>query len=225
MERAQDIFLRHNLYPFTGKIKDHFAGTYDEILIVFLPFYDQRIKEGISEVDIVQKVKVIPWETVCRGARINEPSELYKALKISIGALPSASISSDLPLKLKYYLEEHGIQAPEKGAYDTFTKVAIFKTFEILGKRRVVVTDEFYESTYIIELSEFDAIAFSKKIARDAYYIYPEDKSFLFTMEWDSFFYLFAGGKQEMKIIQELNLFEGFLCDTETTHNWYVKED
>lgn len=225
MARAQDIFLSHNLYPFTGKIKDHFAGIYEEVMIVFLPFYNEQLEKDVNVEEIVQSVKVVPWEAVRRGAGFKELSELYKALKISIGSLQPAFAQPDVALQLNDYIEVQRIQAPIAGAYDIFTKVAIYKTFEILGKHRIVVTDEFYESTYTLELNELDAMGFSEKIAADAYYIYPEDKSFLFTMGWDSFFFLFACGKQEMTIIQEKKLFDGFLCDEDTVHHWYLKKD
>jgi hypothetical protein len=224
MEVRKDIYESHNLYPFSGKIKDHFAGNYDEVLIVFLPFYDQQLKEGISEKEIFQTVKTLSWETVRADVGFQDLSELYKALKTSIGSLRPIFAQPELAVQLHDHIERSGIQAPVEGAYDTFSKVAIYTIFQLLGKQRVVVTDEFYESTYTLDLSGLDAISFSERIAGDAYFIYPEDKRFLFTMEWDSFFFLIASGKEDMSTIQSTKLFEGFLCTAFTEHDWYYAE-
>ena len=72
------------------------------------------------------------------------------------------------------------------------------------------------------KLTDFE---FSEKVSYADYYLYSSDKEILFTIEWDSFFYLIATHKDNMKQIRESNLFEGFLCDDETEHGWYYTDD
>ncbi len=215
-----DIFESHNLYPFSGKIKDHFAGTYDEVMIAFLPFYDQQVDGALSEQEIHQTVKPISWETIRVEAGFQDLSELYKALKTSIGSVRPIFATPDMAVQLNDYLELTGFQSPVEGAYDTFTKVAIYQTFELLGEQKIVVTDEFYESSYTLDLSEMNAFEFAEKLAGDAYYIYPENRRFLIAMEWDSYFFLITSGAEEMKKIRSSEFFEGFLCDADTEHIW-----
>jgi hypothetical protein len=128
-----DIFESHNLYPFSGKIKVHFAGTYDEVMIAFLPFYDRQVDGTLTEQEIHQTVKTISWETIRVEAGFQDLSELYNALKTTIGSVRPIFATPDLAVQLNDYLERTGIQAPVEGAYDTFVKVAIYQTFHLLG--------------------------------------------------------------------------------------------
>ncbi|RZL42487.1 MAG: hypothetical protein EOO93_28855 [Pedobacter sp.] len=54
--------------------------------------------------------------------------------------------------------------------------------------------------------------------------MYSEDMQVLFTIEWDSLFFLIATNSEKMKQIIEVNLFEGFICNDKTLHDWDYKE-
>ena len=218
----KDIFEQHNLYPFTGTIREHFKGSFDEVFVALLPFADRSLHpdEGESAREICDKAKRVPWKTICEGSGIESVHDLNKALKTYSGILENVHARKDLEESMTAYTFDNELTEPMEGAYDAHTKMAIYDTFRLLGKNEIIVTDEFYESTYSLDLNENDVYTFVDKIALDAYYIYAEDHSLLFTIDWNSFFFLIAANKGEMERILASNQFEGFLCDERTEHLW-----
>ncbi len=218
----KDIFEQHNLYPFTGKINDHFKGTFDEVFVALLPFADRDLHpdEGESAKKICQEAKRTTWERVCKGSGIENIQDLSKALKTNSFILETVYARKDLEELLSKYTFDSNLHEPIEGAYDALSKKAIYEAFRLLGKDHVMVTDEFYESTYSLELNEIDVYSFVDKIVFDAYYIYAEDHSLLFTIDWNSFFFLIAASRDDMHRIINSNKFEGFICDEHTEHIW-----
>ncbi|PIQ20228.1 MAG: hypothetical protein COW65_16185 [Cytophagales bacterium CG18_big_fil_WC_8_21_14_2_50_42_9] len=257
----KDIYTENNLYPYEGRIKDHFKELYDSVFIAFLPFFVvnkqtnsntnfkksekitfQRVQEELellrdipefdaaiyyysskdfpTDKEIYEKGKNIPWENVIKGAGLKDYAEVNKALRTSIGALRNAFRRHDLTNKINVYTTENKIWHPTEGSYDILSKVAIYNAFKILNKKEVIVKDEFYESTKELSLDKLSEFEFSETFDSKDYYVYSADKEILFTLEWDSFFFLIATTQDKMEIIIKENLFEGFIYNNETTHNW-----
>jgi len=181
-------------------------------------------KDYPTDEEIFKTGKIIIWKTILKEAGLTDFSELNKALRTSIGAVRPIFQRPQLRDKLNNYTNRQSIWHPTEGCFDTFSKIAIYKTFKLLGKNQIVVTDELYETTSSIEIDQLTDFEFSEKIRHKDYYLYSIDKEILFTVEWDSFFFLIATEIKKMKQIIEQNLFEGFLCDEKTQHEWDYKE-
>jgi hypothetical protein len=162
----------------------------------------------------------VSWDTVVKGSGLKNNSELNKALRTSIGALRQVFRRPELTDKLNKFTHDQDIWHPTEGSFDTLSKIAIYKTFKLLGKNKIVVTDGFYETTSIIELDTITEFELTEKVSYKDYYLYSTDKELLFTIEWDSFFFLIATDNEKMKQIIEAKLFEGFLCKENTEHTW-----
>ncbi len=205
-EAKQEIEILKDIPPFNANI------------------FSYSNKDYPSDEEIFETGKVITWETIIKGAELTDYSELNKALKTSIGALRQIFRKPELTKKLNDFTDSRNIWHPTEGGFDTLSKVAIYKTFKLLEKNQIVVTDEFYETTSILELDKLTDFEFSEKVNYKDYYLYSSDKEVLFTIEWDSFFFLIATDSEKMKKISEESLFEGFLCNDKTQHEWDYKE-
>jgi len=181
-------------------------------------------KDFPTDREIFESGQAISWDTVIKGSGLKDNSELNKALRTSIGALRQVFRRPELTEKLNNYTSNQSIWHPTEGGFDTLSKVAIYKTFKLLDKNEVVVTDEFYETTSIFELDKLTAFDFAEKISYKDYFIYSSDKELLFTIEWDSFFFLIATGQEKMNKTISSKLFEGFLCSEKTEHTWDYEE-
>lgn len=175
--------------------------------------------------EIYKGGEIISWNKIVTGSGLADFIELNIALKTSIGALSNSYARPELTEKLNNYTSSQNIWHPTEGSFDALSKIAIYKTFQQFGKNQIIVTDEFYRTTSTLDLDKLTDFEFSEKVSYADYYLYSSDKEILFTIEWDSFFYLIATQKDKMKQILESNLFEGFLCDDETEHGWYHKEE
>ncbi len=181
-------------------------------------------KDYPTDEEIFKTGKIITWDKVIKGAELTDFSELNKALRTSIGALRQVFCRPELTEKLNNFTDIQNIWHPIEGGFDTLSKIAIYKTFKLLKKNKIIITDEFYETTSILELDKLTDFEFSEKVSYKDYYVYSADKELLFTIEWDSFFFLIATDSEKMKQIIKVNLFEGFLCNDKTQHEWDYKE-
>lgn len=177
-----------------------------------------------TEEEIYKYGKTITWDTICKGCGFTTYSELNKALRTSVGALRQIFQKPELAKKVNAYTDSQNIWHPENGSFDTLSKVAIYKALNLLKKNKIIVCDEFYEATSSLEFGTLTDFEFSEKISYKDYYLYAADKEILFTIDWDSFFFLIATDGKKMKQIMEAKLFEGFLCNEKTQHEWDYKQ-
>lgn len=186
--------------------------------------YSYSNNEYPTDEEIYKSGKIVTWTMVVKGAGLADYSELNKALRTSIGAIRKIFQRPELTEKLNKFSDSRNIWHPTEGGFDTLSKVAIYKTFKLLGKNQIIVTDEFYETTSILELDSLSDFEFSEKVSFKDYYVYSVDKEVLFTIEWDSFFFLIATNNEKMQQLIKANLFEGFLCNNKTQHEWDYRE-
>ncbi len=146
--------------------------------------------------------------------------ELNTALRTSIGGLNRNFTRPDLMEKLNNFTDHESIYHPTEGAFGILSKIAIRKAFKLLGKNQILITDEFYENTTTIDLDRLTEYEFCDEIGGKDYYLYSADKEILFTIEWDSFFFLIATDHKKMDKLIANDLFEGFLCNDKTEHYW-----
>ncbi|MXV49335.1 DUF2711 family protein [Pedobacter sp. HMF7647] len=182
-------------------------------------------KDYPTDKEIFECGQAISWNEIVKGSGIKDVSELNKALRTSIGALRQVFRRPELTEKLNSYTSDQSIWHPTEGGFDILSKIAIYRTFKLLDKNEILVTDEFYETTSILELNKLTAFDFAEKVGFKDYFIYSSDKELLFTIEWDSFFFLIAIGQEKMNKIISSKLFEGFLCNKQTEHEWDYEEE
>jgi len=186
--------------------------------------YSYSNNEYPTDKEIFDSGQAISWDAIIKGSGLKDYSELNKALRTSIGALRQVFRRPELTEKLNNYTTNQSIWHPTEGGFDILSKVAIYKAFKLLDKNEIIVINEFYETTLTLELDKLTEFEFSEKVGYKDYYIYSSDKELLFTIEWDSFFFLIATGQEKMNKIISSNLFEGFICNEKTEHTWDYKE-
>ncbi|WP_104381701.1 DUF2711 family protein [Sphingobacterium sp. HMA12] len=173
-----------------------------------------------SDEDIFREAKAIPWKNIVNGSTLTGCAELNTALRTSIGGLNRNFTRPDLMEKLNNYTDRESIYHPTEGAFGMLSKMAIHKAFKLLGKNQIMITDEFYENTTTVDLDQLTEYEFCDEIGGKDYYLYSADKEILFTIEWDSFFFLIATDHKKMDQLIASDLFEGFLCNDKTEHYW-----
>jgi hypothetical protein len=182
--------------------------------------YSYSNEDYPTDIEIYENGKIIKWETIIKEAKFKDKTELNKALRTSIGALREIFKKPELSEKLNSFTTENYIWNPTEGTFDIFSKLGIYRTFKLFNKNEIIIVDEFFEDINSINIDKLSEYEFLEKIDFNDYYIYSSDKEILFTMEWDSFFFLIATDNNKMEEIISKKHFEGFLCDSETTHDW-----
>lgn len=142
----------------------------------------------------------------------------------SIAAFRKKLERQDLLDYLNEYCKKYNIWYPTEGAFDFFTKSSIYELLTFIGIEEVVVEDEHYQNEKTIDLTNTTKKDFCKKIELKDYYIHDKNKSILFAISWDYFFFFIAVNEQvfSRKIIE--SYFEGFWADEKCTHLWTWEE-
>ena len=181
--------------------------------------YSRNVKYPTNE-EILEQGTVVSWLDVKNGAGLASNSDLYKGLKTSIGAYNKDYSRPDLAKRLDQFTKKTQVWAPAEGQYDVITLRKIYNSFILLGKRHIIVEDEFLESRKELMLGELTPEEFIEEISGKDYYIYSADQSLLFSLDWDSFFFIICYSSPSVEQVVEKQDFEGFFANFNTTHNW-----
>ena len=177
-----------------------------------------------TDEEISQNGKKVLWNGIIQNTELNNYKELNKSLMTSIGAFNKKLERQDLLKILNQYSDKNNIWHPTEGAFDFFTKSSIFEILILNRIDEVVVEDEFYETKKTIDLANFCKSDFCKKIDFKDYYIYDKDKSILFAINWDYFFYFIAINETVFSKKSIETNFEGFWADEKSSHLWTWEE-
>ncbi|MBR9847013.1 MAG: DUF2711 family protein [Algicola sp.] len=179
-------------------------------------------KDYPKDKEVYENGILVKWEEIISDTKLSSNIELNRALKTSIGSYKKKLERQDLLKTLDDYTDLQKIWHPTEGSFGVFAKKGIYQTFKNFNKDKIIVIDEFFEKETELDLTVLNEIEFIEKIDFKDYYIYSSDKEILFTIDWDSYFYLIAVDKYKIEYIK--NHFEGFVADEKTTHLWDWKE-
>ncbi|WP_207426650.1 DUF2711 family protein [Pedobacter sp. SYSU D00535] len=175
--------------------------------------------------EILQHGQEVSWADIKIKAGMNSYSDVYKALKTSIGAYNKAFARPDLEENLELFLQKEAIWQPGEGSFDPRTLKKIYSLFKTFTSPHIVVEDEFFDSKKELDLSRLTVEDFVEEIGGRDYYIYDVEKSLFFATEWDSFFHLICSSSPIIRsAVTELG-FEGFFADTATRHGWEHQDE
>lgn len=170
--------------------------------------------------EIIQGGKAISWQEIIRNTEFENYKELNKALMTSIGGFKKKLQRDDFLKILNQHTEKNSIWHPTEGTFDIFTKSSIYDILKSASINEVQVEDEFYENKKTIDLSTLTKEDFFEKIDFKDYYIYPKDKSILFSISWDYFFFFIAINEKTFSKRAIENHFEGFWASESDNHLW-----
>ena len=177
-----------------------------------------------TDEDINQYGKKVTWKEIIQNTKLNDYKELNKALMTSIGAFKKKLERQDLLKVLNQYSDKNNIWHPTEGTFDFFTISSIFELLKLSGIEEVVVEDEFYENKKTIDLIKSNKIDFCEKIDFKDYYIYNRNKSILFSISWDYFFFFIAINEKVFSKKSIEKYIEGFWADEKCSHLWTWEE-
>jgi hypothetical protein len=177
-----------------------------------------------SDEEISQNGKKVTWNEIIQSTKLNDNKELNKALMTSIGAFKKKLQREELLEILNQYSDKNNIWHPSEGAFDFFTKSSIFEILKSNGISKVDIEDEFYEHKKTIDLNDLTQSDFCEKIDFKDYYIYDKNKSILFAISWDYFFFFIAINEKVFSKKSIETSFEGFWADEKSDHLWTWEE-
>lgn len=217
------------LYPSCeATLLEAYGGRFESAYVILHPFirmpeeFSWRVNRQYPEDEQIQTHGTkCPWSEVSALIGVNGCARLNQALLTSIGSLDEWL--SDFPARdaLQSYLQSSAVWMPVEGRFEPLLHSDILHAFDESGFDEMIYVPEFPEEDPVRSLSIAGLGDRTVKFPGVSGSLVAPDESFLFTVDWDSFFTLFYGTRAFVqRVVAERNL-EGFFAGPTTEHAWF----
>lgn len=215
-------------YPlYTAPLVEAYDGLFESAFIVLHPFV--RVPQSLawsataqypSDTQILAHGAKCTWAQVATSTGLSSCARINQALLTSIGSLADHLADPSAGNALKSFLESHPVWMPVEGRFEPLLQADFLHAFTAAGARELLFVPEFPATDPVATLPVADLATRTIPFpARGT--LLSLDHSFLFTVDWDSFFTLFYGRRSFItRVASALNL-EGFFATPNTEHAWY----
>jgi hypothetical protein len=213
--------------PYDAPLMDAYGGRFESVYIILHPFVSvpehlawKTTKQYPDDDQILTFGEKFPWSYVAAQTGLRDCAKLNQALLTSIGAIGEEL--RDYPARdtLQRFLESEPIWMPEEGRFEPLLQMDFLDAFKSSGRQELIFVPEFPKIDTIRQINiqklRNREISFPSRGS-----LVAPDASFLFTVDWDSFFTLFYGPHEFIsEVVHKQNL-EGFFATPTTEHFWF----
>ncbi|MGB8261631.1 MAG: DUF2711 family protein [Terracidiphilus sp.] len=222
--------MRYELFvypPYNEPLLSAFGCAYESVFVVLHPFL--RVPDALAwkttkkypdDSEILAHASRCPWTEVAARAGLANCSRLGHALLTSIGALGPELADPAARDTLKEFLVAEPIWMPTEGRFEPLLQSAFLSAFEAVGHAQLVHVPEFPGVDPIRTLSVASLRSGQQTFPAGGTLAAP-DASFLFSVDWESFFTLFYGPRAFVEEVARQQNLEGFFATPTTEHYWF----
>ena len=215
-------------YPaYDTPLLDAYGGRFESAFVLLHPFVRvpqqlawKAVQSYPDDEQILSQGLKCNWAEVYNRTGMNNCAKLNQALLASIGSIAAELTDFDARNVLGGFLGSEPIWMPTEGRFEPLLQMDMLAAFEIAGCDRMIFVPEFPEQDGVIELGLAQlrnrALLFPSRGT-----LMPADGSFLFTVDWDSFFTLFYGSRAFVTNVAQLRNLEGFFAYPKMEHFWF----
>lgn len=215
-------------YPTYGvPLVEAYDGRFESAFILLHPFV--RVPQNMSwhitrhypeDEQIIAQGKKYPWAEVSAQTGLTSCARINQALLTSIGSLADHLADAHASDTLQSFLENEPVWMPTEGRFEPLLQSDILQIFSQAEVDELIFVPEFPQAEPVVRLSVSGIRTGEIPFPKCGTLLAP-DVSFLFTVDWDSFFTLFYGPRTFIaRAAQSLNL-EGFFATPNTDHAWF----
>ncbi len=204
-----------------------FGGQFESVFVVLHPFI--RVPEALgwtalqrypADEQILAEGTNCSWSDVSRQVGITSYARMNQALLTSIGSLDDYLADCAGRDAIATLVKTEPVWMPTEGRFEPLLQRDFLAVFEETGHKELVLVPEFPNSDPVERFMVGDLKNNSVPFPARGTLLAP-DHSFLFTVDWDSFFTLFYGprafAEQQVRRLQ----LEGFFATANTDHAWF----
>ena len=215
-------------YPAYGvPLVEAYSGRFESAFILLHPFVHvppflswSATGQYPNDAQIIAQATKYTWAQVSAQSGLASCARINQALLTSIGSLADHLADPDASGTLQKFLENHPVWMPTEGRFEPLLQSNILQVFSDAGADELTLVPEFPHSDPVVNLPIADLKTGAIPFPTCGTLLAP-DASFLFTVDWDSFFTLFYGPRTFLaRAAQSLNL-EGFFATPNTDHAWF----
>ena len=222
MKLEEFVYPRH-----AGPLAEAYGGRFESAFILLHPFV--RVPQSLSwsvtraypdDAQIASVGVKCTWSEVAAKTGINCSARMNQALLTSIGSLADPVADPAGRDGLQRFLETNPVWMPVEGRFEPLLQRDLLQIFAMSGIDELVYIPEFPQSDPVVRLA-VDGLADGTIPFPGCGTLLARDASFLFTVDWDSFFTLFYGKRFFIADAARKLKLEGFFATANTDHAWW----
>jgi hypothetical protein len=213
--------------PYGIPLVEAYDGRFESVFILLHPFI--RVPESLSwsvtrqypsDAQIFAAGSRFPWTGVASKTGLGSCAQVNQALLTSTGSLTGYMASPVARNALQSLLQSEPIWMPTEGRFEPLLQPDLLRAFEMAGCEELIFVPEFPNSDPVVRL-DIDGLKCGAIPFPTSGTLLAPDASFLFTVDWDSFFTLFYGPRRFVTEVARLLNLEGFFATPNTDHAWF----
>jgi hypothetical protein len=213
--------------PCDAPLVEAYDGRFESLYVIFHPFVRvpdrlswQTTRQYPSDEHIFAAGEKVRWAEVAAQTGLRGAARLNHALLTSIAAIYPEFGDFSARDKLQRFLEAGNVWMPNEGCFEPLLQPDILDAFDAADKSSLIFVPEFPS---VDPVMPFRVARLKDRAdvfpARGS--LMPEDVSFLFTVDWDSFFTLLYGPREFVSAFVARRNIEGFFANGTTEHYWF----
>jgi hypothetical protein len=213
--------------PYSVPLLEAYGGLFESVFVVLHPFV--RVPAPLAwsvthqypaDAQILAQAAKCPWSDVAADTGLTSCARINQALLTSIGSLPDHLADLAARDALQTFLQSQPIWMPVEGRFEPLLHSDILHVFETAGATELIFVPEFPQSDSVARVPIAALRSGSVPFSTRGTLLSP-DHSFLFTVDWDSFFTLFYGPRAFIARVAAALHLEGFFATRTTEHAWF----
>lgn len=204
-----------------------YDGRFECVFVVLHPFV--RVPERLSwsvtrqypdDATIAAEGAKCAWAEVSVRTGLRSCAQINQALLTAIGSLNADLADPAGRDALEKLVRNEAVWMPVEGRFEPLLQADFLAAFEMAGQSELVLVPEFPQSDPVVRLAVDELRAGTTPFPGHGTLLAP-DESFLFTVDWDSFFTLFYGARAFVERVVGTRRLEGFYATANTDHAWF----
>jgi len=213
--------------PYDIPLIEAYGGRFESAFVLLHPFVrvpqslawsvTRRYPDDAQIADCGTKCK---WTEVTAHTGLTNCARLNQALLTAIGSLDNHLADPCGRDALQAYLQAQPVWMPVEGCFAPLLHPDLLRAFAAAGARELIHVPEFPQSDPAATLPLAQLRSGTLPFPASGTLLAP-DASFLFTVDWDSFFSLFYGSSAFVTDVAAMLDLEGFFALPTTEHAWF----
>jgi hypothetical protein len=213
--------------PYDAPLMDAYGHRFESVYVILHPFVAvpehlawRAARQYPSDEQILSAGAKCSWASVAAQTGIRSCDKMNQALLTSIRSLNDEFCDFPASIALQEFLQSSSVWMPTEGRFEPLLQMDLLDAFEIDGQEELVFVPEFPKADPIQQLG-VQRLKNREEAFPSRGTLAAPDGSFLFTVDWDSFFTLFYGPLDFVAEVVGRNKLEGFFATPTTEHSWY----
>ena len=215
-------------YPaYETPLLDAYGGRFESAFVILHPFVcvPQHLAWKSTpgypdDKQIISQGQKCTWADVYTQIGLNSCAKLNQALLASIGSIGDEVTDFEARNLLQNFLESEPVWMPTEGRFEPLLQRDLLSAFQVARCDELIFVPEFPDGDEVVKLDvvplQTGALPFPSRGT-----LMPPDGSFLFTVDWDSFFTLFYGSHSFVTDVARQRNLEGFFAYPKMEHFWF----